>query len=75
MPKSRLVNLVFGYVQGMNVLAAPFLVVMSELEAFGCFQALIYHGCPLYVQVCSWVLIPLGLGEKGYTKQGLLSLY
>lgn len=41
----------FTYVQGMNVLAAPFLYVMpSELEAFACFTAFIEKKCPLYVQ-------------------------
>lgn len=41
----------FTYVQGMNVLAAPFLYTMpSELEAFGCFSRFIEDCCPLYVQ-------------------------
>ncbi|KAK0557165.1 CDC16 protein [Tilletia horrida] len=41
----------FSYVQGMNVLAAPFLYVMpSELEAFRCFSQFIEVCCPLYVQ-------------------------
>ncbi|KAK0521695.1 CDC16 protein [Tilletia horrida] len=41
----------FSYVQGMNVLAAPFLYVMpSELEAFHCFSRFIEVCCPLYVQ-------------------------
>ena len=41
----------FTYVQGMNVLAAPFLYTMpSELEAFYCFSKFIEESCPLYVQ-------------------------
>lgn len=41
----------FTYVQGMNVLAAPFLYTMpSELEAFYCFAKFIEDSCPLYVQ-------------------------
>jgi cell cycle arrest protein BUB2 len=41
----------FSYVQGMNVLAAPFLYVMpSELEAFQCFCKFIEDCCPTYVQ-------------------------
>ena len=41
----------FTYVQGMNVLAAPFLYTLpSELEAFHCFCSFIEHSCPLYVQ-------------------------
>ncbi|KAK0226408.1 bub2 protein [Armillaria novae-zelandiae] len=41
----------FTYVQGMNVLAAPFLFTMpSELEAFYCFSKFIEESCPLYVQ-------------------------
>ena len=41
----------FTYVQGMNVLAAPFLYTMpSELEAFYCFAKFIEESCPLYVQ-------------------------
>lgn len=44
-------NLGFTYVQGMNVLAAPFLYTMpSELEAFFCFAKFIEESCPLYVQ-------------------------
>ncbi|TIC12782.1 TBC-domain-containing protein [Wallemia mellicola] len=38
------------YVQGMNVLAAPFLYVQpTELEAFNCFSRFIELTCPLYV--------------------------
>ena len=38
-------------VQGMNVLAAPFLYTLpSELEAFHCFSRFIEHSAPLYVQ-------------------------
>ena len=41
----------FTYVQGMNVLAAPFLYTMpSELEAFYCFSNFIEVMCPSYVQ-------------------------
>ncbi|KAI9347192.1 rab-GTPase-TBC domain-containing protein [Zopfochytrium polystomum] len=49
-PPSRLINLKFSYVQGMNVLAAPFLYVMPELDAFYSFLAFIQNSCPLYVQ-------------------------
>lgn len=41
----------FTYVQGMNVLAAPFLYTLpSEVEAFFCFSRFIEQCCPLYVQ-------------------------
>ncbi|WWD16396.1 hypothetical protein CI109_100822 [Kwoniella shandongensis] len=41
----------FKYVQGMNVLSAPFLYTMpSQLEAFACFSTFIENGCPQYVQ-------------------------
>lgn len=41
----------FSYVQGMNVLAAPFLYTChSDVEAFRCFSRFIEHCCPLYVQ-------------------------
>jgi len=41
----------FTYVQGMNVLAAPFLYTMpTEIEAFFCFCQFIEVSCPLYVQ-------------------------
>ncbi|KAF8813678.1 TBC-domain-containing protein [Phlegmacium glaucopus] len=44
-------DLGFTYVQGMNVLAAPFLYTMpSEIEAFFCFSKFIEESCPLYVQ-------------------------
>jgi cell cycle arrest protein BUB2 len=44
-------DLGFTYVQGMNVLAAPFLYTLpSELEAFYCFSKFIEVSCPLYVQ-------------------------
>lgn len=40
-----------GYVQGMNVLAAPFLyVARSEIEAFAAFDRFITHECPGYVR-------------------------
>ncbi|KAI8979899.1 rab-GTPase-TBC domain-containing protein [Pilobolus umbonatus] len=38
------------YVQGMNVLAAPFLMTMPEMDAFFCFSTFIWKWCPLYVQ-------------------------
>ncbi|KAF9167244.1 hypothetical protein DFQ26_005203 [Actinomortierella ambigua] len=40
----------FTYVQGMNVLAAPFLYAMSEMDAFYSFSNFIQFSCPLYVQ-------------------------
>ncbi|GHJ88942.1 hypothetical protein NliqN6_5344 [Naganishia liquefaciens] len=41
----------FAYVQGMNVLSAPFLYALpSEIEAFACFSRFIETCCPLYVQ-------------------------
>ncbi|ORX35248.1 rab-GTPase-TBC domain-domain-containing protein [Kockovaella imperatae] len=44
-------GLPFTYVQGMNVLSAPFLYTMpSQLEAFACFSTFIEKCCPLYVQ-------------------------
>ena len=44
-------TMAFTYVQGMNVLAAPFLYTMpSELDAFFCFARFIEYCCPLYVQ-------------------------
>ncbi|KAI9310305.1 rab-GTPase-TBC domain-containing protein, partial [Dichotomocladium elegans] len=39
-----------GYVQGMNVLAAPFLMVLPEMEAFFTFSRFLWQWCPLYVQ-------------------------
>ncbi|KAH6589671.1 hypothetical protein BASA61_005551 [Batrachochytrium salamandrivorans] len=49
-PPSRLINLRFSYVQGMNVIAAPFLYVFPELDAFVAFTSFIQNSCPLYVQ-------------------------
>jgi cell cycle arrest protein BUB2 len=49
-PPSRLINLCFSYVQGMNVMAAPFLYVLPELDAFYTFSAFVQNACPLYVQ-------------------------
>ncbi|KAF9567448.1 hypothetical protein EC968_003248 [Mortierella alpina] len=40
----------FTYVQGMNVLAAPFLYTMSEMEAFYSYSNFLKFCCPLYVQ-------------------------
>ncbi|CAG8653013.1 5721_t:CDS:2 [Acaulospora morrowiae] len=37
------------YVQGMNVLVAPFLFTMSEIDAFFSFATFIQTCCPLYV--------------------------
>ena len=36
------------YIQGMNVIAAVFLHVMPELDAFHCFETLITQHCPAY---------------------------
>lgn len=38
------------YVQGMNVLAGPFLLAMPEVEAYYSFSTFIFRWCPLYVQ-------------------------
>ncbi|SCZ97024.1 BZ3500_MvSof-1268-A1-R1_Chr4-2g06938 [Microbotryum saponariae] len=39
------------YVQGMNVLAAPFLYVLpTQIEAFACFSIFIEHHAPRYVR-------------------------
>ncbi|ORZ18129.1 rab-GTPase-TBC domain-domain-containing protein [Absidia repens] len=38
------------YVQGMNVLMAPFLMVMPEMEAFFTFTTFMWKWCPLYIQ-------------------------
>jgi cell cycle arrest protein BUB2 len=37
------------YVQGMNVLAAPFLYVMTEVDAFFAFKHFLGNNCPRYV--------------------------
>ncbi|KAI9100553.1 bub2 protein [Phlyctochytrium arcticum] len=50
LPRSRLLNYCFTYVQGMNVMVAPFLYVMPELDAFYTFSAFLQSSCPLYVQ-------------------------
>ncbi|ODQ81607.1 hypothetical protein BABINDRAFT_170342 [Babjeviella inositovora NRRL Y-12698] len=43
-------TLPIGYVQGMNVLAAPFLYISkSETEAFALFQAVMERNIPLYI--------------------------
>lgn len=39
-----------AYVQGMNVLAAPFLYTMPEVDAFFAFRRLLQHHCPRYVK-------------------------
>jgi cell cycle arrest protein BUB2 len=38
-----------GYVQGMNVLLAPFTYFMSEIDSYYCFKALVTHHCPSYI--------------------------
>jgi cell cycle arrest protein BUB2 len=40
----------FSYVQGMNVLLAPLVAVLGEVDAFFAFEALILHHVPRYVQ-------------------------
>ena len=40
----------FSYVQGMNVLAAPFLYCMPEIDAFYSFAKFVRCRCPTYVQ-------------------------
>ncbi|RIB05317.1 rab-GTPase-TBC domain-containing protein [Gigaspora rosea] len=42
-------NKTVTYVQGMNVLAAPFLFTMSEIDAFFSFATFIQTCCPSYV--------------------------
>jgi len=37
-----------SYVQGMNVVCAPFLYVMPEVDAFFAFSQLVKFNCPLY---------------------------
>ncbi|KAI7904770.1 rab-GTPase-TBC domain-containing protein [Cokeromyces recurvatus] len=37
------------YVQGMNVIAAPFLMTMPEMEAYFSFSTFVSTWCPLYV--------------------------
>ncbi|KAJ3272697.1 hypothetical protein HDV01_005333 [Terramyces sp. JEL0728] len=63
--KSRFMNLSFTYVQGMNVLLAPFIYVMPELDAFYTFSIFIQHTCPLYVQPA---LEGVHLGVKMFDK-------
>ncbi|RKP21611.1 RabGAP/TBC, partial [Rozella allomycis CSF55] len=43
-------QLKFGYIQGMNVILAPFLCIMPELDAFYCFSTFIQHIAPMYFQ-------------------------
>ncbi|RYH30641.1 hypothetical protein EON65_04540 [archaeon] len=38
-----------GYVQGMNVLLGPFLLVLPEVDAYYCFDKLLSHHIPTYV--------------------------
>ncbi|RSH94798.1 hypothetical protein EHS25_004604 [Saitozyma podzolica] len=62
-------GLPFTYVQGMNVLSAPFLYTMpSQLEAFACFSTFIEHSCPLYVQP---TLVGVHRGLKGWLAEPL----
>jgi cell cycle arrest protein BUB2 len=49
-PSSRLSPLTFSYVQGMNVLLAPIVYTMPELDSFFAFSSLITEQCPMYVQ-------------------------
>ena len=37
------------YVQGMNLIAAPFLFVMTEVDAYFSFYRFLTHNCPRYV--------------------------
>ncbi len=37
-----------GYVQGLNIVAAVFLYVMPELDAFNCIREFVLRHCPLY---------------------------
>ncbi|KNC83497.1 hypothetical protein SARC_04253 [Sphaeroforma arctica JP610] len=51
-----------SYVQGMNVLLAPFLYVMPELDAFYCFHRLLHRHIPSYVDTnCTGVHTALQL--------------
>lgn len=67
-----------SYVQGMNVLAAPFLMTMSEMEAFFSFSTFIYDWCPLYV-LPTMKGVHCGLRvsvERGYSyTYGMLIVY
>jgi cell cycle arrest protein BUB2 len=38
-----------GYVQGMNVLLAPFIYTMHEIDSYYCFKALITNHCKQYI--------------------------
>jgi cell cycle arrest protein BUB2 len=38
-----------GYVQGMNVLLAPFLWIMPEFDGYLCFHRLVTHHIPSYI--------------------------
>jgi|SaaInlV_200m_DNA_6_1039755.scaffolds.fasta_scaffold57256_1 cell cycle arrest protein BUB2 len=60
-PEAKLIRLLNGYcnvsgqpyVQGMNILVAPFLVVLTEAEAFFCIQRLFSSWIPQYVYFSS----------------------
>ncbi len=39
-----------SYVQGMNILVAPFLFVMPELDSYHSFTTMLQELCPLYVR-------------------------
>ncbi|KAI8365584.1 rab-GTPase-TBC domain-containing protein [Blakeslea trispora] len=67
-----------SYVQGMNILAAPFLMTMPEMEAFFSFSKFIWKWCPLYVQPtmkgvhCGLKLLDLCLHNLDPTLYGYL---
>ncbi|KAF7720619.1 hypothetical protein EC973_006926, partial [Apophysomyces ossiformis] len=67
------------YVQGMNVILAPFLRVMPEMEAFYAFSTFVWRVCPLYVQPtlrgvhCGARLVDLCLRELDPELYGYLS--
>ncbi len=61
-----------GYVQGLNIVAAVFLYVMPELDAFNCIREFVLRHCPLYYRkVVSahplLVLSSLSLSLSGWT--------
>ncbi|KAL0076550.1 bub2 protein [Phycomyces blakesleeanus] len=66
------------YVQGMNILAAPFLMVMPEMEAFYSFSTFLWRWCPLYVHPtlkgvhCGVRLVDLCLAALDPTLYGYL---
>ncbi|KAI9029703.1 rab-GTPase-TBC domain-containing protein [Phycomyces nitens] len=66
------------YVQGMNILAAPFLMAMPEMEAFYSFSTFLWRWCPLYVHPtlkgvhCGVRLVDLCLAALDPTLYGYL---